>query len=321
MKMSSAPERREVHTSGFDEAVASLRSVFGDADLRRTESDGAGLTLRSVRADGLDSTRWAVRGVGGASLEQDDCERSVFLTGVCLGGDVAAWARNGRIDTDRPFVYPDRVNSRFDEADIANLAVSIDAVTTAARAMTGGLRDDVRFLDTAPMEPALDALWRSTMIHAARTLESLVGRPEIALTQIGLVDHVAMTLLHVFPNTAFELQERQRLGRAQHATLRRAQQFIDDNLGNPFTVPEIAEAARVSLRGLHALFRRELGMTPMSYAMTARLAAARTELEGADPTTADVRAVALHWGFANSARFVHRYRQAFLEHPAETLLR
>jgi AraC-like DNA-binding protein len=320
MRVPSAPERQESSTSDFDAAVASLRSVFGDADLRRNDSMHVGLALRSIRADDLDAVRWTVRGVAGASLDHDDDVRSAFLTGLCLGGDVVAWARDSGIDTGRPFIYPDHVNSQFDEVDIANLAVSVDAVTTAARAMTGGLRDDVRFTGTAPLAPALDALWRSTMIHAARTLESLTGCSDVALAQVGLVDHVAMTLLHVFPNTALELEEQQRAGRAQHATLRRALQFIDDNLGSPFTVPQIASAARVSLRGLHALFRRELDTTPMSYVMSARLAAARAELAEADPSTADVAAVAVRWGFADTAGFVRRYRRAFAEHPDETLL-
>lgn len=318
---SAAPERCQVETSDFDDAVASLRSVFGNAELRRDGAGEAGLSLRSTRADDLDATRWAVRGVAGASLDQRQQVRPVFLTGMCLGGDIAAWSRGGGIDAGRPFVYPDFVNSRFVQADVANLAISADAVAAAARAMTGGLAVEVRFTGTAPIETALDALWRGTMIHAARTLESLVGCSDVALAQTGLVDHVTMTLLHVFPNTALEMQERQRVGRAQQPTLRRALQFIDDNLGEPFTVPELAAEARVSLRGLHALFRRELDTTPMAYVMAARLAAARAELVGADPVVTDFSSVAVRWGFANPAHFVRRYRQAYTEHPRDTLLR
>lgn len=313
--------RRHVTTSDFDDAVASLRSVFGGAELRRDDSGAAGLTLRSTQAGDLDAMRWSVRGAAGASLDRRDQERPMFLTGVRLGGDVAAWAPDGGIDPGRPFVYPDFIDSRVVQPDIANLAVSIEAVAGAAEAMTGGLTGDVRFLGTAPIEAGFDPLWRGTMIHAARTLEWLAERPDGALAHSALVDHVAMTLLHVFPNTALELQERQRVGRARNPSLRRALQFIEDHLGEPFTVPEVAMAARVSLRGLHALFRRELDSTPMAYVMTARLAAARAELERADPAETDVAAVATRWGFISPARFVQRYRQAFAEHPDETLLR
>ena len=130
-----------------------------------------------------------------------------------------------------------------------------------------------------------------------------------------------MTLLHVFPNTALEIEERQRAGRAQHPTLRRALQFIDDNLGEPFTVPELATAARVSLRGLHAVFRRELDATPMAYVTTARMAAARAQLEREDPAETDVSSVAMRWGFPNPAHFARRYRQTYGERPDETLRR
>ena len=320
MQISSAPERSQVETSDFDEAVASLRAVFGDAELRRSESGEAGLTLRSVRAEDLAAMRWAVRGVAGSSLERDQ-QHPDFLTGMCLGGDVTAWARNGGIDSGRPFVYPDFVNSHLVQPDIANLAVSVDAVNCAAVAMTDGLVTEVRFTGTAPIEPALDAVWRGTMIYATRTLESLIGCTDVALAQVGLVDHVAMTLLHVFPNTALETEDRQRVGRALHPTLRRALQFVDDNLGSPFTVPELAAAARVSVRGLHAMFRRELDTTPMAFVATARLAAAREQLEREDPSATDITTVAMRWGFANISRFVRRYGQTYGEHPDETLHR
>lgn len=174
----------------------------------------------------------------------------------------------------RPFVYPTFVDSRLVQPDIANLAVSAEAVTRAAGAMTGGVATGVRFSGTAPIDGALDDVWRATMVDTARPLNSLVGRSDVALAQIGLVDHVAMTLLHVFPNIALELVERQHVGRAQHPTLRRALQFIDDHLGEPFTTSDLATGARVRLRGLHALFRRELDTTPMAYVAAARLAAA-----------------------------------------------
>ena len=225
------------------------------------------------------------------------------------------------IDTGGPFLYPDFVHSQFDQADVVNLAVSQEAVSRAACAMTDGFVADLRFTGSAPVGPAFDALWRGTMEHAARTLDSMVGRSDGALARIGLVDHVAMTLLHVFPNSALEQQERQREGRAQHPTLRRALQFVDDSLGTPFTGPDLASAARASPRGLHALFRRELDTTPMSYVTTARLAAARVELLNTDPFTTDVSSVAMRWGFTNAAHFIRRYRQAFAELPDDTLRR
>lgn len=320
-RTSPAPERVAVRTSDLDEAVASMCAAFGDVDLRRCESGTTSLTLRSARTADLASTRWALEGVTGAGLDQHDVEEPVFLTGVRLQGEAAIWSRQGAIDVDRPFLYPEVVNSRLTRPDIANLAVSAEAVTCAARAMAGDLAPTFRFTGTAPLDPARDALWRATMVHAARTLEALAGFPDVPLAQIGLVDHVTLTMLHVFPNTALDAEERRREAGAHHPTLRRALQHIDDHLDTPFTVPDLAAAARVSLRGLHALFRRELDTTPMAYVTAARLAAARAELLALDPTVTDVETVARRWGFVPPARFVERYQQAYGESPADTLSR
>lgn len=159
------------------------------------------------------------------------------------------------------------------------------------------------------------------MVHAARTLEALADFPDVPLAQIRLADHVTLTMLHVFPNTALDAEVRRREAGAHHPTLRRALQHIDDHLDTPFTVPDLAAAARVSLRGLHALFRRELDTTPMAYVAAARLAAARAELLALDPTVTDVETVAHRWGFVPPARFVERYQQAYGESPADTLSR
>jgi AraC-like DNA-binding protein len=318
---SPVPELRVVKTADFDEAVASMRSVFGDVDLRRGEFGEAELALRSARTADLVATRWALTGVGGASLDQHDLEEPVFLTGVHLGGDAAIWSRWGEIDTSRPFVYPEFVDSRVSRPDLANLAVAEGALLLRARAMTGDLCPPFRFTGTAPLNPALDEVWRSTMIHTARTLDALAGHSEIALAHVGLIDHVSLTMLRVFPNTALEAEERQRVGGAQHPTLRRALQYIDDHLDVAFTVPDLATAAHLSLRGLHAMFRRELETTPMAYVTAARLAAARSELLHEDPSTRDVAAIAMRWGFASRSHFTRRYRQAFGEPPDATLQR
>jgi transcriptional regulator GlxA family with amidase domain len=98
-------------------------------------------------------------------------------------------------------------------------------------------------------------------------------------------------------------------------------QFVEDNASRPIGVEDIAEAARLSQRGLQDLFRRSLGTTPSRYLRTVRLDGVKAELERADAETVSVTEVAHRWGFAHVARFAGWYREAFGENPSRTLRR
>jgi AraC-like DNA-binding protein len=314
-------ERRSVATSDFDVAVATMRSLFGDVELQRPEGPKTDLAVRSVGSAQLTATRWSLAGVGGGSLDRHESPAPAVLTGVLLGGGMRISADGAELDTHRPFLYPERIDSELDRADMANMSVPLEVLQSRASAMTGGRVQEVRFTGTAPISPALDGVWRDTVVYAARTLESLADLSEPALAARSLADHVALMMLHTFPNTALDHENEQRAGGARSASLRRALQYIEDNLDKPFSAPDLAEASRLSLRGLHAMFQRELQVTPMAYVRGARLAAARAELEAADAAVVDLAAVAARWGFTRVAQFAAAYRRAYGESPKETLER
>ena len=88
------------------------------------------------------------------------------------------------------------------------------------------------------------------------------------------------------------------------------------------TVLAVAQAVRMSPRGLQQAFRRVYDTTPMAYLHTVRLAGARRDLISANPTRgATVRDVAARWGFPHASRFSARYKEAFGESPSATLRR
>jgi transcriptional regulator GlxA family with amidase domain len=71
---------------------------------------------------------------------------------------------------------------------------------------------------------------------------------------------------------------------------------------------------------LQYAFRKHIGMTPMAYARTVRLAQAHRELESADPSSGlTVARVAAAWGFMNPGRFASYYAQQYGRRPSETL--
>jgi transcriptional regulator GlxA family with amidase domain len=91
---------------------------------------------------------------------------------------------------------------------------------------------------------------------------------------------------------------------AERRPLRELQEWIAGNLGADLSVAALARHAHMSERSLARAFRQELGVTPASYVMTARLEAARIELESG---SALVEAVAHRTGFGT----VETMRRAF----------
>ena len=98
-------------------------------------------------------------------------------------------------------------------------------------------------------------------------------------------------------------------------------EFIEQNAWPPMTVRDVAAEANVSLRALQPVFRQHLATTPYQYLLDVRLRHVRDELSAADPATATVREIAARWGFHQSGRFAHRYKQRFGCSPGATLRR
>jgi AraC-like DNA-binding protein len=111
---------------------------------------------------------------------------------------------------------------------------------------------------------------------------------------------------------------------AEHAgsrSLRLALVFIEEHAGEPITIADIAEAARLSPRGLQGLFRRSLNTTPAAELRRVRLNAVHRALTTSEPGTRTVEQIARHWGFAHLGRFAAAYRAEFGVLPSEALRR
>lgn len=321
MTVTRRAEETVAQTDDFEQAVENLRVAFGDVDLRREEDRPSRFAMRSVRLPGgITSTRWAFSGVSGGSRVVDE-DQPVLLTGLVVGGSAHLWSDRTDVDTSRPFLYPDAADSELSQPDFANLGIARAVVEARARAITGLDGLELRFTRTSPIDEAMDTVWRDTMAYATRTSAALVDQPDAVLAQAALLDLVATMLLRTFPNTTLEAANQRSVTSPRRSAMRRALQYVDDHLGSPITVADIAEAAGLSTRGLYAGFQRDLDETPMAYLRAARLNAAREQLRDADPTTATVAEVAARWGFVDAARFARRYAALFHESPQETLRR
>lgn len=315
-----AADRVFVRTADFDEVVSTMRATFGGVDLRRTDESPPELSMRSVRLPDLTTARWSLSGVDGGSRGDVEPEPA-YLTGIVLGGDARMWTRWEEVDTARPFLYPEPVEASLHRPDVANLALSRAVVEERARAITGVDDFCLRFSGTAPIDSTMDRVWRDTIAYVARTAEALTEESDAGIAHAELLDLAATLLLRTYPNTTLDAVNQRDVTGPRGAALRRALRFIDDNLAAPISIVDVAEAARLSPRGLYAAFQRDLRTTPMAHLRDVRLEAARGELRDAAPETTTVAEVALRWGFVDTARFTRRYTGRFGETPEDTLRR
>lgn len=132
---------------------------------------------------------------------------------------------------------------------------------------------------------------------------------------------LAATALEAFPQPDFSLAPGQESVAAQPpATVRRALEFIEANAARDITVSDIAQAARLSARGLQAAFHRHLGISPAAYLRKVRISHAHRELKEADPRSGhSVAEIAARWGFLHPGRFAAAYRAQFGVPPSHTL--
>jgi AraC family ethanolamine operon transcriptional activator len=101
--------------------------------------------------------------------------------------------------------------------------------------------------------------------------------------------------------------------------VRRAQEFIEANLGEALDLKTLARSTGVCERTLRYAFSHILGMPPVQYIKTRRLIAARDGLQQGAFQGATVTNVAQAFGFAHFGYFSQDYHNFFGECPSTTL--
>jgi AraC-like DNA-binding protein len=102
------------------------------------------------------------------------------------------------------------------------------------------------------------------------------------------------------------------------AAMRRAEEFLRDNMDSPFSSRGLCSATRMSERSIEMLFKEAYGISPRTWSQIARLNAARQDLLESDIEDVRVSDVAVRWGFFHFGRFSAAYRQLFGELPSVT---
>lgn len=104
------------------------------------------------------------------------------------------------------------------------------------------------------------------------------------------------------------------------ASVHRTVRFVDEHGHEAISVGDMADAASLSVRGLQAVLRRHLDLTPLELLRCTRLARVRQDLEHPGPG-ATVASIAGLRGFTHLGRFAADYRARYGEKPSVTLRR
>jgi AraC-like DNA-binding protein len=155
------------------------------------------------------------------------------------------------------------------------------------------------------------------MLAETRTPDGAAGSP---LLRTQLFRLAAAALLEAYPST-FADGIPSEPGWASPAAVRRALAYIELRAADDIGLADIAAAARLSVRGLQAAFRRAGRATPLAELRRTRLRRAHAELRSRAPYGTTVGAVAGRWGFHNLSRFSAEHRSVFGCSPSEALNR
>jgi AraC-like DNA-binding protein len=308
------PARASLETRDPELVAETLAALYGRAQLCRPAPDFA-FRQSVLSARGLSMGRWRFQ--GGAMTTTDPV--GLIAIGHIRSGHYVLESGGRQVDTSPPLwlVPPDSANRvELDGLDLEFFNIDLAILDELSREMTGRDSFRLRFAGSAPTSPTAVQHWIATVRHLQH---DVLGNAEVwanPLIRSQAIRALATATLQLFPNNVDENQPASE--EVDPPAVRRAKLFIEENLGRDISAHDIAQAARVSLRGLQSAFRRHAGESPTAYLRRARLDAAHSELLAGEAGTS-VERVARRWGFSHMGRFAQDYRETFGQLPSATL--
>ena len=107
---------------------------------------------------------------------------------------------------------------------------------------------------------------------------------------------------------------------ASAARMRRVEEWIDANLGEPITMGQLCAVAGLEASSLRKSFRKRRAVSPMDWVWQRRMATARMRLLVAGPGEKVIQ-IANDCGLSHAGRFSVEYRERYGESPSITLAR
>lgn len=306
-----------LHYSASDPvaATSAMRAVLGSAEVE-TRGPGLnwdqvslvddGITISSIRSTGA-GVRLRIRGASELLIVLIDEGIATLTTGgmrLRLGpGDLG--------------LVPISADAELRWSEIGLQLFSIPPAPLAR--LLGVPRTAIRLhaprID--PCSPELAEYFRRT---AHLLTSSIFGTPEVYardLVRANAIDALTAVTVELFEltNHSEDVSDR------DATVIRRSIAEMRAHLQEPIAIPEIAQAAGVSVRGLQMAFLRQLGVSPLLHLRQLRLEAARSALVDEASAGTTIADIARRFGYANSGRFSTHYRNEYGEAPSGTLQR
>jgi AraC-like DNA-binding protein len=160
--------------------------------------------------------------------------------------------------------------------------------------------------------------WRSVTRLLADNLARFGGALDQGLGEAEMFRLGVATVLEAFPHN-LDPHLAQPDGPAAPRAVRRAREYLELHAASEVRVEDVAAAAGLSVRGLHAAFRRADLPSPMKHLREVRARRAHEELVAQSFEGTTVTAIALRWGFTNVHRFAVLHRELYGTSPSQAL--
>ena len=314
MRVRCRVQRLRVTTQDAATGQEILERVYNVRDLQVAPDRPFSLLQSATTLEHVSLTR--ARLIGAPASGAGDATATVHITQV-LGGRLSFTDATATTCGRAPFVMPVRpYTCRWKDLDAVTVSLDAAALAGYAAGLVGVEQFCLRFTSASPVSPAMARHWAATVAYINRDLLGNEVALAAPLLRAQVFRSLATAALQAFPSTFLDGCTAPVPQPPAPAGIRRAITFMEAHLEADIGLAEIAEAARMSPRGLQAAFRREKDTTPLGSLRAARLEAAHADLVAADPTTGvNVREVAVRWGFTHPGRFAAAYRHRYGQAP------
>lgn len=310
-----------VDTTDPERAHAAIRDTYKVGEMKADTGGPGGFRFRQTV---IGDHRFGLGRFSYTGTVVAACEPLPFLfVGQVHAGRLEATGADVQLRTTlrSPFLFaggaPTHV--RYEGLDLGQVILDRSALHEELRGLrllpVGGLR----FSDQSPVSADSVRHWQALSSHVYREVLGNDVAASSELVRGSVFRMFAAALLETFPSNVVD-------DHLDHdpaplpGTVRRALAFIEERSGEDVGLVEIAEAARLTPRGLQLAFRRHLDSTPLAALRAERLRRAHAELVDASPDQGDtVAAIAARWGFAHQGRFAAAYQGCYGRPPRTTL--
>lgn len=164
------------------------------------------------------------------------------------------------------------------------------------------------------------AVLQQTLAHLCQQYNDFAGQLDQPRLNHQFSELVISLLLNTWRhNYSDQLQQTASTPLPWH--VRRATDYIKDNIRSNISLQEVARQVGVTPRTLQNGFNHFLNQTPSQYIQSLRLNLIHRDLQQANPQETSVTQILLNQGINDAGRFAQLYKRRFGELPSETLKR